>query len=195
MWNLHSAFLAFNIILAHYRCSVFANYLSPGFDGNRVRYNSFSSPTSGHLRKHHDKAIFFRGGSSSSESISDVVSDPTQAVAKNLASRLLSKLVDDIKALFQGDFSYKEIIFTIVAVAAIALSCSAMIMEASLLVDVLAWTCVILAPTAAILQRKVGLLESLREMTNQLREQVTEISANNAVLRTQNNRLAKNTKK
>jgi hypothetical protein len=121
--------------------------------------------------------------------------DVTEAVTKSLALSFLSKFQDNLKELVSGDFGWKEILFTVLAIASIAVSCSAMIVEASLLVDVLAWICLIVGPSAAILQRKVSLLESLREITNQLREQVNQVTANNNVLQTQNRRLAKNTKK
>ena len=116
----------------------------------------------------------------------------TQAVSKSI----LSKISDTTKELFTGGgFTWKEVFFTIMGVAALALASSAMIFEDGILVDVLAWTCVILGPSAAILQRKVGLLESLREITNELRNQVNQVSASNAALKQQNKRLEKNTKK
>ena len=89
----------------------------------------------------------------------------------------------------------------ILAILSIGLSCSAiMIKDTSssshpLLVDGLAWTCLIVGPSAAILQRKVGLLEGMRQLTNQLRAEVNEISANNAILQSQNRRLSQNTQK
>jgi hypothetical protein len=81
--------------------------------------------------------------------------NPTEAVAKNVASTYLSSAQDFFHELTHGSLTGKEVLFTLLAIVAVALSFSAMIVEASLLVDFLAWTCIILGPSAAILQRIV----------------------------------------
>jgi hypothetical protein len=125
----------------------------------------------------------------------DVTTAATKAVSKGILMRFLSNAHQTLEELVSGGFTWKEALFLFLGVASIALSCAAMIQEASLLVDVLAWTCIIVGPSAAVLQRKVSLLEGMRELTNKLREEVNEMTASNSILQSQNSRLAKNTQK
>lgn len=120
---------------------------------------------------------------------------PTEAVAKNVAAEKIKNMRLFFQDMADGKLRFADVIFTILAVAAIGLSSSAMILEASLLVDVLAWTCIVVGSSAAVLQRKVSLLEGFRKITNQLRTEVNKVNESNDNLRKQNKRLAQSSKK
>eukprot|EP00542_Grammatophora_oceanica_P018365 CAMPEP_0194028336 /NCGR_PEP_ID=MMETSP0009_2-20130614/2330_1 /TAXON_ID=210454 /ORGANISM="Grammatophora oceanica, Strain CCMP 410" /LENGTH=295 /DNA_ID=CAMNT_0038667693 /DNA_START=74 /DNA_END=961 /DNA_ORIENTATION=- len=118
------------------------------------------------------------------------------AVASTVATSILKDQVKDAKQSFLGgEWSTKDLIFVGLALVAGAFSASAMILEASIVVDVVAWLCLTLGASSAVLQRRLSEAETMRQLTNALNEEVNSLSQANSQLKKQNVRLDANAKK
>ena len=143
-------------------------------------------PTSTHLQ------LSARGGS---DVVGTATTAVTQEVSKSMVRGIGESLHEAVQDIVSGNFTWKETLFLVLAMASVGLAFSSMIKTDSTLVDILAWTCAIVGPSALILQRKLALMEGMRELTNQLREEVNAMSTSNAILQSQNRRLSNNSKK